>query len=222
MRITKPEKPIQHYISTFDMTRFLNDDLLNNLRIFHFPAYSNVYIEEAEQYMLYFLVEGQVQCSHYHLNGKLAVIALSNPFEVIGEIEIFNEDRLHSNVIATQRTVMLGIERDIVRRYGTNDPQFLHFLIDQLKVKLYRTNALQMNQVLPLISRLSLYLLSQSLNKDNSFVLPAKEELASLMGTTTRHLNRVLKQLVESGCVSSGYPLVKILDRLSLQDFAHQ
>jgi len=49
-------------------------------------------------------------------------------------------------------------------------------------------------------------------------VLPDKEGLASLLGTTTRHLNRVLKELVAFGCISDGYPLVHILKREALED----
>ena len=88
MRVMNAEDTIQAYVSKFAMASFLNDDLLNQLELFHFSAYSNVYIEEDIQHYLYFLVEGQVQCNHYQLNGNLAVIALSDPFCAIGDLEI--------------------------------------------------------------------------------------------------------------------------------------
>jgi CRP/FNR family transcriptional regulator, putaive post-exponential-phase nitrogen-starvation regulator len=219
MHIIRPEKTIQHYISTFNMASFLNDDLLASLQHFHFPTYTNIYIEEDEQHFLYFLVEGQVQCSHYHLNGRLAVIALSQPFTAIGDFEILSEERVYSNVIATQDTTMLGIARSVVQRYGADDSRFLRFLIDQLREKLYQTNSLQMNQVLPVIKRLALYILAHpTKNEDGVVVLPNKEDFASLLGTTPRHLNRVLRELVESGGISATYPRVHILNRLALQD----
>ena len=207
---------IQHYVSRFEMASFLNEDLLENLQLFHFPAYSNVYIASAEQEFLYFLVEGQVQCNHYHLNGKLAVIAVCEPFLAIGDIEILSDERLHSNVITTRDTTMLGLARPIVQRYGANDPRFLRFLVEQLRRKLYETNIMQTNQVLPVINRLVIYMLAQA--REDKVILPDKEGLASLLGTTTRHLNRVLKELVESGCISEGYPLVHLLNRQALED----
>ncbi len=219
MRVMKAEAAIQRYVERFDMARFLNEDMMEHLQLFHFPAYTNVFIEQDEQHTLYFLVEGQVQCSHYHLNGKLAVFALSNPFSAIGDVEILSEERIQSNVIATQDTIMLGIASDLVQRYGANDPRFLRFLIDQLKEKLFTTNALQQNQVLPVINRLILYLLMQSNTcQDGAITLPNKEGLASLLGTTTRHLNRVLKELVDSGSISDGYPCLRILDKAGLHD----
>lgn len=217
MRIANAQETIQHYVSAFDMAAFLNDDLLAHLQLFHFPAYSPIMIEEDEQHYLYFLVEGQAQCSHYHLNGKLAVIAVSTPFAAIGDVEILSAERVYSNVIATQETTMLGIASTHVDRYGANDPRFLRFLIDELRSKLLRTNSLQVNQVLPAINRLALYLLSQPAAPDGCVMLPDKEALASLLGATPRHLNRVIKELVESGSISAEYPAVRILNRRALQ-----
>jgi len=220
MQVKLTAKTLEDYIVQYDMRSFLNDTLLENLKIVQFPIYSTVCVEGAKQHHLYFLVEGQVQCSHYHLNGKLAVIALSNPFESIGDLEILDEEHLRSNVIATQPSIMLSIPKETVRQYGADDPRFLRFLLAQYRGKIYRSNALQVNQVLPLNSRLSLYMMSQLESDNASVILPAKEELASLMGTTIRHLNRVLRQLVESGYISDGYPLVQILDHPAMEQLA--
>lgn len=218
MRIANAEETIEHYVAQFGMTRFLNENLLDHLQLFHFPIYSHVYIEQDEQHTLYFLVEGQVQCSHYHLNGKLAVFTVSKPFTAIGDLEILSEARVKSNVIATQDTTMLGIASDIVERYGADDPRFLRFLIEQLREKLYKTNSLQVNQLLPVINRLAVYLLAQpAVNAEGAVLLPDKEGLASLMGTTPRHLNRVLRELIDDGYISASYPLVRLLNRAALE-----
>jgi CRP/FNR family transcriptional regulator, putaive post-exponential-phase nitrogen-starvation regulator len=215
MRVMQAEDTIQSYVEKFEMASFLNDDLLRHLELFHFPVYSSVYIEDDEQHYLYFLLEGQVQCYHYHLNGNLAVIALSEPFCAIGDLEILSRERVYSNVIATQDTVMLGLSRSIVERFGANDPRFLRFLIEELRTKLYKSDAMKSNQLLPLIKRLAIYLLSQQ-GKSNSVILPEKEVLASLMGATERHLNRTIKQLVDSGVIRVAYPTIQILDRAAL------
>jgi CRP-like cAMP-binding protein len=222
MRLLRTDKTLQDYVAQFCMTRFLNENLLDHLQLFRFPVYTPIYIEQDEQQVLYFLVEGEVQCSHYHLSGKLAVFAVSKPFAAIGDLEILTSERLRSNVIATQDTTMLGIARDVVERYGADDPRFLRFLIEQLRDKLVKTDALQKHQGLPAIARLAVYLLSQpAANADGAILLPDKEGLASLMGTTPRHLNRVLRDLVDDGCISATYPLVRILDRDALEALTH-
>lgn len=218
MRIASAEETIQQYVTQYGITRFLNENLLDHLQLFHFPVYSHVYIAQDEQHYMYFLVEGEVQCSHYHLNGKLAVFAVSKPFAAIGDIEILSGMPVKSNVIATQETTMLGIASPVVERYGADDPRFLRFLIEQLREKLYTTNSLQINQILPVMNRLVVYLLAQpAANADGAVLLPDKEGLASLMGTTPRHLNRVLRELVDDGYISAGYPMVCILNREALE-----
>ncbi|MDX1994728.1 MAG: cyclic nucleotide-binding domain-containing protein [bacterium] len=217
MRVAQAESAIQRYVAKFEMTSFLNDQLLSHLQLFHFPAYSTVFIEQDEQDFLYFLVEGQVQCHHYHLNGKLAVFAVSNPFTAIGDLEIINKEPVRSNVIATKDTTMLGIASHYVHRYGTEDPRFLRFIIGQLCDKLYKTNNFQINHLLPLVNRLAVYLLAQHSNEDGAVVLPDKEGLASLLGSSTRHLNRVLKDLVEGGGIRVDYPCIYILNRPMLE-----
>jgi len=218
---TQPkEREIEHYVAQFDMERFLNDHLLSRLQRYRFPAYTHIFREEDEQHHLYFLVEGQLQCSHYHLNGKLAVFAVSNPFAAIGDMEILTDEPIRSNVIATAPTTLLGITAEEVEYYGGQDPRFLRFLIDQLRAKLLKTNAIQMSQVLPVVSRLALYLLAES-SRDQSdrLFLPDKESLSSLLGTSTRHLNRVLNHLVHAGAMTIGYPEVTIRARSVLEGF---
>ncbi len=207
---------IQDYVIEFEMTRFLNNELIKHLRLFHFAPYSHVYIEADEQEYLYFLVKGQVQCSHYHANGKLAVFALSKPFAVIGDIEILREEKINSNVIATEDSILLGLSRSIVHRYGADDPTFLRFIIDQLSLKLYETNNLSVNQILPVINRLIAYLLAQSSESTDVVHLPNKEDLASLLGTSTRHLNRVFRELSEAGYIQLDYPTIHLPDKSAL------
>lgn len=202
------------------MTNFLNTNLLENIKLFQFPAYTNIYFEEQEQNFLFFLVKGQVQCTNYQLNGKMVVIALVDPFSVIGDLEIFSREGMNSNVLASKETVMLGIPKKIVQNYGSNDPKFLRFLIDQLQKKLYSTNSVQKGSILSAINRLSLYILSQPKTfETNTVLLPDKKNLAALIGTTQRHLNRIIKELVISGGISRSYPNISVLNKTILQDY---
>jgi CRP/FNR family transcriptional regulator, putaive post-exponential-phase nitrogen-starvation regulator len=115
----------------------------------------------------------------------------------------------------------LGIASSFVDRYGASDPRFLRFLLEQLRDKLYKANSLQKSLALPLINRLALYLLAQTTADDDTLItLPDKETLAALLGVTPRHLNRVLREMVETGSIGAGYPSVRIMDRAALQDLA--
>lgn len=213
MHVANTDQTIRSYVELFQMQRFLNEDLLQRLQLFTFPAYANVYVEREAMKYLYFLVDGQVQCSHYHLNGKLAVIALSEPFTAIGDVEVMSSERVGSNVIATKPTTMLGVADAAVQQFGANDPRFLRFLIDQLRQKIYNNTTLQTGRVLPVASRLALYILALPTADPQRFAtLPDKESLASLLGTTERHLNRVINDLVSLRGIECDYPAVRVRD----------
>jgi len=48
-------------------------------------------------------------------------------------------------------------------------------------------------------------------------ILPEKETLASMLGTSMRHLNRVLKDLIDENTIGNGYPGVRIKNVVNLQ-----
>ncbi|MGB7341028.1 MAG: cyclic nucleotide-binding domain-containing protein [Phototrophicaceae bacterium] len=221
MHTVNSEMLIQAYIKRYQMAEFLNDNLLDALEYFEFAPYSHVFVEQERQHYLYFIVEGEVQCSHYHLNGSLAVFAISTPFTSIGDLEILSDERVHSTVIAMKKTIMLGIPRAIVHQFGANDPKFLRFLLDQVREKLYTSNSFQMIQTLPVISRFAVYLLS-NMDDEHYITLPDKESVASLLGTSLRHLNRTIKQLTSACIISATYPRLYIMDKTLLKNIAEQ
>lgn len=232
---THRDREVQTYIEKFRMHAFLNDRLLSALRLFRFPRHASIFIAQAQPTFLYFLVKGQLQCTHFHMNGKPAVIALSDPITAIGDLEIMNNVPVYSNVIATRPVELLGISADTVNRFGSEDPQFLRFLVDELRRKLYKTNVIQATQVLPVIARLATYMLAlvaepagptETTGRIDAAVgtrarelsLPDKESLASMLGTTPRHLNRVLNELANIGAIGDNYPNIRILNRELLQE----
>lgn len=212
----KDKKAIAAYVSQFEMNRFLNERLIQCLRLRRYAAFETVMIEEGHVDALSFLVEGRLQCTHYHVNGKAAVIALTEPFAAIGDMEVLSTRPNRTNVIATQPSTMLAISNGDVERHGANDPRFLRFLLDQVRTKLVESNAVRVSQVLRVSSRLGLFILSRVADDDTT-VLPKKEALASLLGTTQRHLNRVINELVESGAIETAYPTVRLTNREELE-----
>jgi CRP-like cAMP-binding protein len=209
---------IAYYVEKYQMRDFLNETLIKHLRLFRFAPDSHIFIEQDEQHRLYFLVEGQVQCNHYHANGKVAIFAISSPLTAIGDMEIMSDEPVYSNVIAMRAVTMLGISREAVHRHGSDDPRFLRFLNDQLRRKIYALNALKKHEVRPLRQRLMMYMLSQQMTEEDAIILPDKNDLAAILGSTSRHLNRVLGELVQDGVISDSYPMIRIFGRSVLSD----
>ena len=202
---------IRDYIDRFRMDRFLNEKLIEHLQLFHFNAYDTIMREQTEISYLYFLVDGQIKCAHYNSNGTLAVVAMMHPFAILGDVEIIGNDLTMTSVVTTCPSKVLGIPVPVARKEGLNDPIFLKFLCKGLVEKLHNSTTLRLGHLVPVKSRLALYILSKpDVANGSVIILPEKEALASMLGTTYRHLNRVMKELIDENTIGSGYPGLRI------------
>lgn len=220
MTIDDSQSAIGEYVRRYHMERFLPGELLRNLRRFTYGAYETVLTTDARANHLFFLVEGQLQCARHHLNGKLAVLALSEPFAAIGDLELLTDRPILSTVVSTRPSTLLGVSVPLVERYGSDDPRFLRFLLDEVRTKMVESNELQLSHVLPVASRLALYMLARTARSTAprpTLDLPPKESLASLLGTTTRHLNRVIADLVSGGAIEVAGRRVIVVDSSALE-----
>jgi CRP/FNR family transcriptional regulator, putaive post-exponential-phase nitrogen-starvation regulator len=216
---SRDKDEIAQYIEEFKMDLFLNKILLNNIRLFHFKAYETIIAEQTKTKFIYFLVDGQIKCAHYNSSGTLAVVAMMHPFSTLGDVEIVNNDLTVTSVISTCPSTVLGIPVSIVRKEGLMDPLFLKFINAELVKKLQSSTSLRLGHLVPVKSRLALYILSKAdTREDTVIILPEKEALASMLGTTYRHLNRVLKDLIEERTLGPGYPGVRIKNIKNLQN----
>ncbi|HEX3051759.1 MAG TPA: Crp/Fnr family transcriptional regulator [Aggregatilineaceae bacterium] len=202
------------YIRAFALDQHLNQDLLRCLKVYQYAPQVEFYVQTDEQTIIYLLVAGKVQINHYHANGKLSVLAMMTPLAVIGDLELFSYEAIKTNVITLEESVLLGIEKGFALKYGADDPRFLRFIIQHLTAKLYQTSRIHTGNVLPLIKRLAAYLLEQD---EDVIALSSKSHLAGLLGTTPRHLNRVLNTLADEGSIQPSPHTIRILKRDSLK-----
>lgn len=208
-------RDLDFYIGKFSLETILNGRLLNALRVRRLESSGTLFREQAQVPFLYLLVEGRVRCAHYHSNGTLAVVDTMEPFQALGDVELLHGQLSTTAVISTEETVVLELPVAVVLREGMDDPVFLRFIISELTDKIMRSTSLRLGHLLPVKSRLALYLLTGG-DGEEVVILPEKDVLASLIGTTYRHLNRTLGELVDEGCIGSGYPGVRIRDREAL------
>ncbi|MBC7959333.1 MAG: helix-turn-helix domain-containing protein, partial [Vallitaleaceae bacterium] len=102
---------------------------------------------------------------------------------------------------ALEECVCIGLPMKIAVNQGLNNPEFLRFLCKHLVEKLDSiTFKSSMNMLYELEIRLASYLI-QSYNKQTSvFVVQSNyADLAELLGTSYRHLNRTLIAMEEKG-----------------------
>jgi CRP/FNR family transcriptional regulator, putaive post-exponential-phase nitrogen-starvation regulator len=207
------------YIEQYTLKEHLNPDLLNCLRVYPFAPQQAVITALTEHTHLYLLVSGKAQISYHLANGKRSIIMMITPLATVGDMEIFEDQPYQMNVVTIEKSIFLGIRNEDVLRYGYNDPRFLRFIIQYMGYKMRTSGFHQLSYDLPLLNRLAIYLLSQPCAANHQVNIENKAIIADLLGTTIRHLNRVIITLENEGIIQWQPHSVLIRDRSKLQGY---
>ena len=123
-----------------------------------------------------------------------------------------------SNVQATESSMTLAASAKRVREKGLNDPLFLRFLLEYIQKKFYFSSLLRNQLALPAENRLASYLLYQVEMNGSDLILEKREDMAAMLGTTTRHLNRTLQKFKREGVISLKNRHLSILNKDVLEE----
>lgn len=160
----------------------------------------NDYICREEENLdnMFFLVEGKAKVSKHLENGKSLLISFYNPFTIIGDVEFIRNNPTDCSVQAIKDTYCIGINFDIVRTQLIKDCKFLINICDYLSEKLTSgSNNSSINLLYPLENRLASYIVAFTNVDTNNKKFTFEEnysEIAELLGTSYRHLNRTLSK----------------------------
>ena len=216
----KHASTLQEYVEKFQLADHLNADLLRCLQLYRLGEERDLELNDPALARLYFLVAGSVYVSYDHLDGTRSSIGTLTPPALIGELDLFVEPNLRLSITTAEPSTFLYIERDFALRYGANDPRFLRLVIQNLSNKLIRSTLILRHNVLPLSGQVAALLLTQTSERDNTLHFRSKNYLAELVGTTTRHLNRILGNFVADGLIAVEENHIEIRDRAALTQHA--
>ncbi|MEG0261299.1 MAG: Crp/Fnr family transcriptional regulator [Lysinibacillus sp.] len=177
----------------------------------------NEYILKAGEELdgLYFLIEGRYLVSSLEITGKELLLRYCQKPAIMGDIELFEECSIQSNCIAAEKCDFIFIPRFIYEKQLKYDSNFNQLLLKELAYKLRtctissRVNALSSASV-----RLAAYLCTiESTSLFNEYIRTnTLDDVASLIGTTKRHLNRILKEWSDAAIIERTYEEIQILN----------
>ncbi|MEN1936552.1 Crp/Fnr family transcriptional regulator [Paenibacillus sp. 102] len=177
-----------------------------------------VLLEGSELESLLFLVEGKVKITSSVETGKSLLLRFVQPFSIIGDIELVRNVSVQSQVKAVNECLLIGLHFDYIKQYEMNNPRFLHTLLEHVSYKLQTcTTASRVNLLASVENKFASYLMSTiSSDPDNIFGMELKtsniKEIADLLGTTYRHLNRVIHSLSEKKIIERDKNSIRILN----------
>nr|WP_232337081.1 Crp/Fnr family transcriptional regulator [Lysinibacillus timonensis] len=164
---------------------------------------------------LYFLIEGKYYVSSIEITGKELLLRYSKKPAILGDIEIFEQCTIQSNCIAAEVCEFIFVPLVIYNHYLKNNVGFTQLLLKELAYKLKTcTISSRVNALSPVSVRLAAYYCTIASTKSNSeYIISNKlDEVASLIGTTKRHLNRILKGWNEEGTIHRDGDNIQILN----------
>ncbi|QCR32269.1 Crp/Fnr family transcriptional regulator [Lysinibacillus sp. SGAir0095] len=186
---------MQNYIKEFSLDRVLSEQLIGELAINRYSK-GDLIIQQGEnpQYV-FFLVKGKIKTYKTSDEGKRLILSFKEKFEILGDIEFVQQAPYINTVEAITDVQILTIPIRTAQKYGMSHLPFVQFVLERITEKLYvNSNALTFNLMYPVEVRLCSYLLSVSI--DNRTISNRDlKDAADLIGTSKRHMNRVIVDL---------------------------
>ncbi|MGM9923538.1 MAG: Crp/Fnr family transcriptional regulator [Bacillus sp. (in: firmicutes)] len=173
-----------------------------------------------------FLVDGKVKIFTMTDEDKRLILRFQKALAVLGDIEFVDDDPAVSSVEASTDCIALGISYKNIRKAIGDNPIFLQFLLKSITYK-FRTKAsfTSLNVLYPVEVRFASYLLSISTDSEGSVFRDEMKnsslaDIADMIGTSYRHLNRVIQKLCQNQVVERVNGTIHIKDFKRLREIA--
>jgi CRP-like cAMP-binding protein len=146
-------------------------------------------------------------------NGREILHAFVGPGEVIGEIEYFAGGPLSCTVEAARSTEAWFLSSSAVDALLANEPRLAIALATTMARRYHRDVARSSERVAyPVADNVLRICLARMRDHGDSRIELPKHDLAEYLGTSGRHLNRVLKSLAARGAIELGPGQIRRVD----------
>lgn len=214
----------EEYILQYQLEKVIDEPLRSSATLHYFKRGERICSQGDPIHELYILVEGQIKIYTNSLQGKTLILCFKDPVEAIGDIEYIQKKAVINTVEAVSDVCMLKIPYQAIDADGIHSVPLLQFLLKVITEKFYTdSNFTSFNMLHPVETRLASYLLSMyplenHQTKQQLFVKTA--DLANLLGTSYRHINRVIKRLSQDQVIVREKGVITIVNRQRLKELA--
>ncbi|CAM4225798.1 Crp/Fnr family transcriptional regulator [Lederbergia lenta] len=186
-----------------------------------------ILFEGMEAKSLLFLVEGKVKITSSVETGKSLLLRFVQPFSIIGDVELIRDVPVQSQVKAVDPCLLIGLHFNYIKHHEMDNAKFLHTLLEHVSYKLQTcTTASRVNLLASVENKFASYLMSTlSPDSENNFGIEIRtsnmKEIADLLGTTYRHLNRVIHSLSQKNIIERDNSFIRILNWTKLEELSN-
>lgn len=226
MKVIKDRERLQHYLHAHKIEAIFNEQIMPYLSLYNFEQGEFICSQGEPSQYLYVLVKGKIKIYTTSAEGKTLILSFKTPLEVIGDIEYVQGIDIINTVEAVSSVCMIGVHQSMLKKFAKDYSPFLQFLLDIITKKFYmKSTSLSFNLFYPAEVRLASYLLSVTFDENDSLFkgqlsTSRLTDIANLIGTSYRHLNRIIHRFCTDGLLERTKEFILIKDREGLKSLA--
>ncbi|TCZ70939.1 cyclic nucleotide-binding domain-containing protein [Paenibacillus albiflavus] len=226
MKEIKDREQLTHYLEIHQIASIFNANITPHLALFSYGQGERICSQGDPAEYLYILVKGKVKVCNTSAEGKALIISFKTALEAIGDIEYVQGIDFMNSVEAVSPVHLIGVHNRWLHQYGTNDAELLRFLLKIITSKFcMKSDSLSFNLMYPVEARVASYLLSISYDESDprfngQLSAVSLRDVANFIGTSYRHLNRVIHKFCEEDLVERSRVFICVKDRERLRALA--
>ena len=193
----------QQYIAKYPIQQLFSAPIEEFLEVHVFEKGEYIFEELMPPERLYFLVKGKVKLYMIHQDGNVSLAQYYEAGDILGELEFLGIRTQSQSIQAVEPSVCLALSFQEHGSLILSDAVFLRNLSKLIAEKMLRSvSKLVATQTYPLENRMAAYLLEKEgeVGRGN-WVRVSLTDLAQYLGTSYRHLSRVIKHFDEAGWI---------------------
>lgn len=213
---------VEHYMRQVGLDEVLPRAARADLALVRYAPGAMICTQGDAAHALRFLVSGKIRVSHTSAAGKRLVLSFKQTLDLIGDIEYVQRTPYLNTVEAVTTVEMLVISFEALARHATEDVIWLNYLLTEITRKFERkSQSMSFNLFYPVDVRLASYLLSMTPETTTlGSTVDELTDIADLIGTSYRHVNRTLKRFVEQGLIERDRRSITVINRNRLIEVA--
>lgn len=222
MKIINSSNLLKKYIELYNINAIFSNNLEKYMSLYQFKKGEHLFTSSEKVNYFFLLVSGGTKIVLNLENGKSLLIDYSNPLEMLGEMEIINSPYSKYDIIATEDTTVIGISMSIFSKLIEDDPKFWKYLYNSTLNKLQATvNSNIISSSYSFEHVLANYIITHSVEKGDKILLESTSfnDLSQILGTSYRHLNRVLKKFIDKGLIIKDNRRIIVVDYEKLSKY---
>jgi len=224
MKSSHNEERIEAYLRQYQLADVWPEGLKKHLQLFRLEPDEELCRQGEKPQYIHLIVEGKVKVYTTSFEGNTLLVAFMKPPGLIGEIEgVRGWDNLNT-VTAVTEVETIGFHKRVLGELD-GEARFIRFLLERVTEKFYsKSLSLSFNLLHPVEVRLASYLLSVTSDEQagsaDGVAISTMKDTASLLGTSYRHMNRVLLNFITGGLVKRDKGELIVTDRQGLSRVA--